>query len=112
MLTKTRKTKIVEEFKVHEADTGSPEVQVAILTRQIEELTKHLKKHAKDNHSRRGLLKMVARRKKMLDYLKKEDETRYASLIKKLGLKKWPRHGGIILSPTKLDEGSYCITAI
>lgn len=88
MLTKTKKTKIVEEYKQHAKDTGSPEVQAAILTRQIEDLTKHLKKHAKDNHSRRGLLKMVARRKKMLDYLKKEDEARYLKLIKKLELKK------------------------
>lgn len=88
MLTKTRKSKIVGEFKTHESDTGSPEVQIAILTQQIEQLTKHLKKHAKDNHSRRGLLKMVAKRKKLSDYLKKENEERHGKLIKKLGLKK------------------------
>lgn len=88
MLKTTKKKKIIEEFKVHEKDTGSADVQVAILTEQIEALTKHLKKHPKDNASRRGLLKMVSKRKKFLDYLGKEDEKRYKSLIKKLGLKK------------------------
>lgn len=88
MLKKTKKAKVIEEFKVHEGDTGSAEVQIAILTEQIKQLTRHLKKHPKDNHSRHGLLKMVAKRKKFLDYLKKEDEERYKKLIKKLELKK------------------------
>ena len=88
MLKKNKKSKIVGEFKTHEDDTGSPEVQAALLTEQIEQLIKHLKKHPKDNHSRRGLLKMVAKRKKLTDYLKNENEKRYAGLIKKLGLKK------------------------
>lgn len=88
MLKSTKKKKIIEEFKTHQKDTGSVEVQTAILTTQIETLTKHLKKHPKDNASRRGLLKMVSKRKKLMDYLEKEDEKRYKSLIKKLGLKK------------------------
>jgi small subunit ribosomal protein S15 len=88
MLKKPKKTKIIEAFKTHEKDTGSAEVQAAILTEQIKKLADHLKKHNKDNHSRYGLLKMVAKRKKLLDYLSKEDETRYKSLIKKLDLKK------------------------
>lgn len=88
MLKKTKKKKIIEEFKIHEKDTGSADVQAAILTEQIEALTKHLKKHTKDNASRRGLLKMVSKRKKLIDYLQKEDEKRYKSLVKKLGLKK------------------------
>ncbi|MBI4160667.1 MAG: 30S ribosomal protein S15, partial [Candidatus Yanofskybacteria bacterium] len=72
----------------HEGDTGSAEVQVALFTEEIESLAKHLKKHSKDNSSRRGLLKMVSKRKRLLDYLKKEDEQRYSKLIKELGLKK------------------------
>ncbi len=88
MLKKKTKTKLIEDFKIHDTDTGSAEVQAAILTEQIRQLTKHLKKHAKDNHSRYGLLKMVAKRKKLLDYLKKEDENRYKGLIKKLEIKK------------------------
>ncbi len=88
MLKKTKKTKLIDDFKVHENDTGSADVQVAILTEQIRQLTRHLKKHPKDNHSRYGLLKMVAKRKKFLDYLKREDEKRYKSVIKKLELKK------------------------
>jgi len=88
MLKTQKKKKIIEEFKVHEKDTGSTEVQAAILTEQIEALTRHLKKHVKDNHSRRGLLKMVSKRKKLFDYLSKDDEKRYKSLVKKLGLKK------------------------
>ncbi|OGZ35913.1 MAG: 30S ribosomal protein S15 [Candidatus Portnoybacteria bacterium RIFCSPLOWO2_12_FULL_39_9] len=88
MLTSKEKQKIIEGHKLHEKDTGSSEVQIAILTEQIEQLAKHLKKHSKDNHSRRGLLKMVIKRKKLLDYLKNEDEKRYHSVIKKLGLKK------------------------
>lgn len=88
MLKKTKKTKIIDEFKVHGTDTGSAEVQTAILTEQIKKLTGHLKKHQKDNHSRFGLLKMVAKRKKLLDYLGKEDQGRHAVLLKKLELKK------------------------
>ncbi len=88
MLKTQKKKKIIDEFKIHEADTGSAGVQIAILTEQIKQLTGHLKKHNKDNHSRYGLLKMVAKRKKFLDYLGKEDEKSYKSLIKKLDLKR------------------------
>ena len=88
MLKAKVKTKIIKEHKIHDTDTGSVEVQVAILSEQIELLAKHLKKHAKDNHSRRGLLGMVSKRKRLLSYLAKDDEKRYNSLIKKIGLKK------------------------
>lgn len=88
MLKKNKKTKIIDEFKVHDTDTGSAEVQAALLTEQIKKLTGHLKKHQKDNHSRFGLLKMVAKRKKLLDYLGKEDQERHNTLLKKLELKK------------------------
>ena len=88
MLKPKVKQKIIEKYKLHERDTGSSEVQIAIFTEQIEQLTKHLKKHPKDNHSRRGLLQMVAKRKRLLDYLKEEDSKRYNSIIKKLKLKK------------------------
>lgn len=88
MLKKTKKSKIISEYKVHNKDTGSAEVQVAILSEQIKQLTGHLKKHTKDNHSRYGLLKMVAKRKKFLDHLSKSNEKRYKSLIKKLDLKR------------------------
>ncbi|MBU2081901.1 30S ribosomal protein S15 [Patescibacteria group bacterium] len=88
MLKIKAKTKIIKEHKVHDTDTGSVEVQVAILSEEIAQLAKHLKKHAKDNHSRRGLLGMVSKRKRLLNYLAKEDEKRYNSLIKKIGLKK------------------------
>ena len=87
MLTTRKKLNIIKELKRSDADTGSSEVQVGILTKQIEELTTHLKTHRKDNHSRRGLLKMVGKRKKLLDYLGKTKPKSYASLIKKLGLK-------------------------
>lgn len=87
-LTLKEKTKIVEKFRTHEKDTGSGEVQTALLTKQINELTEHLKKNRKDNHSRRGLLGMVAQRKKLLDYLKEESPRRYNALIKKLDLKR------------------------
>ena len=73
---------------MHDKDTGSAEVQVALLTQRIDELTSHLKKHAKDNHSRRGLLKMVSKRKKLLEYVQKKNKTSYEKLIKKLGLRK------------------------
>ena len=88
MLTKTKKSKIIKETQIHEGDTGSPEVQIAILTRRIDELASHLKKNAKDNHSRRGLLQMVASRKTHMKYLEKKNPKRYNSLVKKIGLKK------------------------
>ena len=88
MLTTRKKSNIIKKHKLHEEDTGSSEVQIAILTEQIKELTAHLKKHPKDNHSRRGLLKMVSKRKRLLDYLKTEDEKRYNKTVKELGLKK------------------------
>ncbi|MDD5547717.1 MAG: 30S ribosomal protein S15 [Candidatus Pacebacteria bacterium] len=87
MLSTRQKINAMKEVKTHEKDTGSPDVQVALLTKQIEELTSHLKKHRKDNHSRRGLLKMVGKRKRLMDYLVKHKPKNYASLIKKLGLK-------------------------
>lgn len=88
MLTKTKKTKIIKDVQTHETDTGSPEVQIAILTKRIDELAAHLKKNAKDNHSRRGLLQMVADRKAQMKYLEKKNVKRYNALTKKLGLKK------------------------
>jgi small subunit ribosomal protein S15 len=88
MLKTRKKTKVITEHKIHEQDTGSSEVQIALFTEEINQLVKHLKRHPKDNHSRRGLLKMVSKRKSLLDYLKKEDEKRYNKIIKKLGLKK------------------------
>jgi len=87
-LTQERKTQLIEEFKVHENDTGSPEVQVAILTENINGLTQHLRDHKKDHHSRRGLLKMVGQRRKLLAYLKNKDVQRYSALIEKLGLRR------------------------
>ena len=88
MLTKATKQKIVKNSGVHDKDTGSPEVQVSVLTKRIEELTDHLKSHAKDKHSRRGLLQMVASRQTHLNYLQKKDTRRYNALLKKLNLKK------------------------
>ncbi len=82
------KEKIISEYRTHENDTGSPEVQVAILTSRITELTEHFKTHTKDHHSRRGLLKMVGRRRRLLDYLKGKDVERYRSTIERLGLRK------------------------
>ncbi len=87
MLTKRTKAKVVEDHKRHEKDTGSAEVQTAMISRQIEELARHLKKNPKDQHSRRGLLKMVSKRRKLLDYLKKRKPAVYEKLAKKLGLK-------------------------
>jgi len=87
-LTQERKTQLIEEHKVHENDTGSPEVQIAILTENINNLTEHLRVHKKDHHSRRGLLKMVGRRRKLLAYLKNKDVQRYSALIEKLGLRR------------------------
>lgn len=88
MLTKTKKTKIISETKIHDTDTGSPEVQISLLTKRIEELAGHLKKNLKDKHSRRGLLQMVANRQKHMNYLQKTDAKRFNSLMKKLNLKK------------------------
>ncbi|HYC34731.1 MAG TPA: 30S ribosomal protein S15 [Candidatus Paceibacterota bacterium] len=88
MLTKTKKAKIIKETQVHETDTGSPEVQIAVLTKRIDELASHLKKHKKDNHSRKGLLQLVADRQSHMKYLQRKDAKRYASLLKKLDLKK------------------------
>jgi len=88
MLTKRVKENVLKDNRRHESDTGSPEAQVALLTRQIEELSTHLRKHKKDFHSRRGLLQMVADRRKHLKYLEKKDEKSYNALIKKLGLKR------------------------
>jgi len=87
-ITAERKEEVIKEFAVKEGDTGSPEVQVAILTSRIVTLTDHFKEHKKDNHSRRGLIKMVNQRRKLLDYLKSKDEARYKTLIGKLGLRK------------------------
>jgi len=87
MITKEKKQQLIEEFKVHGADTGSTEVQVAILTARILELTEHMKVHKKDFHSRRGLLMMVGKRRKLLQYLKDRDFERYQNLIQRLGLR-------------------------
>jgi len=88
VLTKERKTEIIGSFKMHQADTGSPEVQIAILTERINYLTEHFKAHAKDHHSRRGLLKMVSKRRRLLDFLKEEDSKRYKAILKKLNIRK------------------------
>lgn len=88
MLAKQQKQKIVKDFEVHEADTGSPEVQIALLTTRINELTEHLKVHRKDHASRRGLLKMVGTRSALLKYVSKKDVKRYREIISRLGLRK------------------------
>ena len=88
MLTKRKKASAIKETAVHESDTGSPEVQVALLTKRIDELTTHLKRHLKDKHSRRGLLQMVADRRTHLKYLEGKDKKRYNALVRKLNLKK------------------------
>lgn len=87
-MSKERKTEIINEFKVHENDTGSPEVQIAILTDEINNLNEHLREHKKDHHSRRGLLKMVGKRRNLLNYLRNSDVTRYREVIQKLGLRR------------------------
>ena len=87
-LTKDKKTAVIGDYKKHDTDTGSPEVQVAILTERINYLTEHFKTHSKDHHSRRGLLKLVGQRRRLLDYLKRKDADRYAELIRKLGIRK------------------------
>ena len=88
MLTKEKKQEIIKEYAVKEGDTGSPEVQVAVLTARINDLNEHLKVHKKDHHSRRGLLKMVGKRKNLLNYLREKDIERYRTLITRLGLRK------------------------
>ena len=88
MIRKDEKTAVIEANRTHPTDTGSPEVQIAILTARIQELTEHLKIHKHDNHSRRGLLKMVGKRRKMLDYLMAKDIERYRAIIAKLGIRK------------------------
>ena len=88
MLLKEKKNAVIEANRLNEKDTGSPEVQIAILTARIQELTEHLKVHIHDNHSRRGLLKMVGKRRKMLDYLMAKDIERYRAIIAKLGIRK------------------------
>lgn len=88
VLHKERKSELIGSYRTHDTDTGSPEVQVAILSERISSLTEHFKVHAKDHHSRRGLLKLVGQRRRLLDYLKRKDSNRYASLIKRLGIRK------------------------
>ncbi len=87
-LLKEKKSSIIGEYQIHEGDTGSPEVQIALLTHRINQLTEHLKLHRKDHHSRRGLLKMVGQRKRLLDYLRNKDMGRYRIIVSKLGLRK------------------------
>lgn len=87
-LAKDRKTELIGSYRMHASDTGSPQVQIAILSERISYLTEHFKTHAKDHHSRRGLLQMVGRRRRLLDYLKGKDSERYADLIKRLGIRK------------------------
>jgi small subunit ribosomal protein S15 len=87
-LNKANKTEIIKDFALFEGDTGSPEVQIALLTASVKELTEHLKKHSKDNHSRRGLLKQVSKRRRLLNFLLQKSEERYRKLIERLGLTK------------------------
>ena len=87
-LTVERKTELVDAYKTHQPDTGSPEVQIAILSEKISYLTEHFKVHAKDHHSRRGLLRMVGKRRRLLDYLKDKDINRYRTVINRLGIRK------------------------
>jgi len=88
MLSRDRKTEIIDRFKKHDVDTGSPEVQIGILSERINVLTEHLKTHSKDHHSRRGLLKMVGHRRRLLNYLQREDIERYRAVVKDLGLRR------------------------
>ena len=88
MLLPEEKTAIMQQYATHEGDTGSPEVQIAVLTKRINDLTEHLKTHKKDHHSRRGLLKMVGHRRNLLNYLAKKDINRYRAIVEKLGLRK------------------------
>ena len=87
-ITDARKAELISEYATKSGDTGSPEVQVAVLTERITNLTEHFKGHKKDNHSRRGLLRLVANRRSLLDYLKRKDESRYQDLIKRLGIRR------------------------
>lgn len=87
-LAKESKSEIITQYKTHQTDTGSPEVQIALLTQRINELTAHFKTHVKDNHSRRGLLKMVSQRRSLLDYLKRRDINRYHDVINRLGIRR------------------------
>ncbi len=87
-LTKARKTDLIKSFETHEGDTGSPEVQIAILSERINYLTEHFKVHAKDHHSRRGLLMLVGQRRRLLDYVKRQDVARYTTLLQRLGIRK------------------------
>jgi small subunit ribosomal protein S15 len=87
-LSREGKAEVIESYRTHEVDTGSPEVQIALLTRRIEHLTGHFKVHAKDHHSRQGLLKMVGKRRRLLEYLRHKDTDRYQQLIQRLGLRK------------------------
>jgi small subunit ribosomal protein S15 len=87
-LSSENKSELIESFRTHQTDTGSPEVQIAILTKRIQYLTEHFKVHAKDHHSRQGLLKMVGKRRRLLDYLKRKNVNRYQQIISKLGLRK------------------------
>lgn len=87
-ITQERKNELMNEFKTHDSDTGSPEVQIAVLTEEITNLNEHLRFHKKDHHSRRGLLKMVGKRRNLLNYLRNKDVTRYRDLIQKLGLRR------------------------
>ena len=88
MMRKEEKAAVIEANRMHETDTGSPEVQIAVLTKRIADLTEHLKEHKKDNHSRRGLFKMVGRRRNLLNYLMKKDIERYRAIVAKLGIRK------------------------
>ena len=88
MMRQEQKTAVIEANRLHETDTGSPEVQIAVLTKRIADLTEHLKVHKKDNHSRRGLFKMVGQRRNLLNYLKKKDIERYRAIVEKLGIRK------------------------
>ena len=88
LLISEKKHEVIEQFKIHDGDTGSPEVQVALITERITYLTDHFRKHKKDHHSRRGLLMLVSQRRKLLDYLKRKDFSRYRNLIDSLGLRK------------------------
>ena len=87
-ITAEKKQQLIEEYRINDTDTGSPQVQVAILTSRIATLTEHFKGHKKDNHSRRGLLKMVSTRRSLLDYVKKKNESAYEDLIKRLGIRR------------------------
>ncbi len=87
MLTNERKTEVIGTYRAHDTDTGSPEVQVALLSERITYLTDHFKTHVKDHHSRRGLLKLVGQRRRLLDYLKRKDADRYSELIRRLGIR-------------------------